>query len=207
MAKKHAKIPNLTDKTCRLGKIANNLERHGKEWVTGFTVPVVEMMLTKAELNALLRDKYAHQSWFDTSKAGAVEPMSWWNGEEFKLSEEFETDEATITVSGGTELEFQSTGDPKGDDYRAAAQISDVILAPQVGGMTEMRFKLYVLPGIGRTNQKLQEHQHREVKVTWKDARVIDREKRQPELPMGEHGETPAAPESAPAAADAAATH
>ena len=193
MAKKHAKIPDLTDKVCRLGKIANNLEHHGKDWVTAFAIPVSGLNLTAAELNAFLRDRYAHRSWYDTSKAGAAEPMPWWNGEEFRLSKSYEADELLITVSGDQELRFESSGDPKDEDYRAACRISDLVLAPQVGGMTEVRFKLYVLPELGKRNLLLQEHQHREVRISWKDGRAIERDKRQPQLPLGSEDGTDSA--------------
>lgn len=201
MATKHTKIPNLTEKTCRLGKISNNLERHGDDYVTAFTIPITELMLTKAELNALMRDKFTHQSWFDNTKTGGVEPMDWWNGEEFSLSQAFDADELTITVSGGAALNFESEGDPKDEDYRAAAKISGITLTPRSGGMTEMRLKLYVLPDIGKKNLQLQEHQHREVKVSWRDARAVEKAKRQPELPMEDRNTgTPASAETSAAA-------
>lgn len=208
MAKKHAKILDLDSKTCRLGKISNNLEKHGGDWITGFTIPVTGLMLTRAELNAFMRDKFCHQSWFDTSKPGAPEPMAWWGGESFYVSESFEADKATITVSGGTELDFESTGDPKEEDYRAGIVVEKIILTPQTGGMTELTCSIYVLPGIGKKNLALQDHQHREVKITLVDGRVLERKKRQPELPMGqpaEGGGTPPAP--ADGGGEAAATH
>lgn len=194
MAKRSLKIPDLTDKTCRLAKIGNNLEHHGKEWVTAFTLPISGMMLTAAELNAFMRDKHCHRSWFDTSKPGAAEPMPWWNGEPFTLSREYEADRLTIVVSGDQALDFQSVGDPKDDNYRAACRISDIKLVPQVGGMTEITFKLYVLPDIGRTNLLLQEHQHREIRISWADGRELEKRTRQPELPMGQGEDGGAAP-------------
>lgn len=207
MAKKHTKILNLEGKTCRLGKFSNNLERHGDDYVTAFTIPVTELMLTKAELNAFMRDKLCHASWFDTSKGNAAaEPMPWWAGESFYVSESFEADKAQIIVSGGRELDFESTGDPKDDDYRAAIVISGITLTPQVGGMVEVNCKVYVRPGIGKTNLALQDHQHREVKLTLVEARVAEREKKQPQLALGEGGTETAQPAQADAGA-ATATH
>lgn len=206
MAKKHTQILNLEGKTCRLGKISNNLEKHGAEWVTAFTIPVTDLMLNKAELNDFLRDKYAHQSWFDTSKGNAAaEPMRWWNGESFYVSESFEAESGAITVSGDKQLDFESEGDPKEDNYRAAIVVSKIVLTPQVGGLTEVRCSVYLRPGIGKTNLALQDHQHREVKLTLVDARVAERERKQPQLPMGEAGGETAP--AAPAADSAAATH
>jgi len=207
MAKTHTKILNLEGKTCRLGKISNNLERHGEDYVTAFTLPFTELMLTKAELNSFMRDKLTHTSWFDTSKGNAAaEPMAWWGGESFYLSESFQADRAAIIVSGDRELEFESSGDPKEDDYRPAMVISKLVLTPQVGGMVEARGSLYLRPGIGKTNLALQDHQHREVKLTLVNARVTERDKKQPQLPMGEPGSEPA-PAATEGGAAAAATH
>jgi hypothetical protein len=200
MAKKHTKILALDAKPCRFGKISNNLEKHGKEWVTAFTIPVSELMLTKPELNAFMRDKYCHQSWFDTSRGNqAAEPMAWWGGECFHVSESFEADQGAVICSGNKQLDFESEGDPKEDNYRPAIVVDKIKLTPQVGGLTELACSIYLRPGIGRTNLTLQDHQHREVKLTLIDAKVAEREKRQPQLPMGEPGsaaETPEGPTS-----------
>jgi|ERR1700733_483884 len=209
MAKRHDKILQLDAKICRFGKISNNLEKHGKEWVTAFTIPVSGLLLTKAELNKFMRDKYCHQSWFDTSQPGALAPMSWWGPEDFAVSQAFEADAVTIRVSGDRDLEFLAEEGP-GDDEddgeddgeeskRAACEISRITLKPQVGGLTEMRFALSLRPDIGKKNLMLQEHQHREVKITLVDGRVKAKRDKQPELPMGQRGSddpntTPAQP-------------
>lgn len=185
-------VLKLEAKTCRLGKISNNLERHGDDYTTAFTIPFTELMLTKAELNTLRRDKDTWTSWFDTSNGGgrAVEPMPWWGGEPFYLSDTFEADRMLISVSGDKELEpFESEGDPKEDTYRPAALISKCTLWVQVGGLTELRGSLYLRPGIGRRNLLLQDHQHREIKLTIIGGKVAeDRAKRQPELPLQPEG-------------------
>jgi hypothetical protein len=192
MAKKHAKILRLDEKLCRFGKISNNLERHGDDYETGFTIPVEELMLSKAELNAFMRDPLCWQSWYDTSKGNrAAEPMPWWGGESFSLAESFEADEGSVIVSGDKALEFKSSGDPKGDDYRAGIVISKINLQPRTGGLTELSCSIYVRPGLGKTNLVLQDHQHREVKLTLIDAKVAEREKRQPQLPLGEASDKP----------------
>lgn len=202
MAKKHTKILKLTGKRCRLGKVSNNLERHGEKFVTAFSIPVRDLMLTKAELNAFLRDPGAHDSWYTKPKKGeSIEPMPWWNGESFAHGEEYEADKAMITLGGDRELEFESTGDPKDDDYKPAMVISKIKLTPQVGGMTEVSCSIYVRPGVGKTNLSLQGAQHDEVQLTVAAA-VSDREKSQPQLPLNEgddtgeakgNGDTPAA--------------
>ena len=200
MAKKHAKILRLDTKLCRMGKISNNLEKHGGDHVTAFTIPIAELMLTKAELmltkaelNAFMRDKFCYQSWYDTTKGNqAAEPMPWWGGESFYVSETFEADAGTITVSGDKACDFASEGDPKDDDYRAAIVVSKIKLTPRTGGLTELTCSIYLRPGVGKTNLALQDHQHREVKLTLVDAKVAERDSKQPQLPIGEPGEAPA---------------
>jgi hypothetical protein len=178
---------NLEEKICRLGKISNNLERHGTEYVTGFTIPITGLLLTKAELNAFLGDKFTHQSWFDTSNS-ALNPMSWWGEEWFYVTPTYEADELTIKVSGNKNLSFESE-DPKGDADDAepglpACVLSGISLRPLQGGQVEMNFKLYLRPGMGKENLALQEHQHREVKITIK-AKAQKKSDKQPALPFG----------------------
>jgi hypothetical protein len=207
MAKKHTKILRLDEKLCRLGKLSNNLEHSGDEYVTGFTIPISELMLTKAELNAFMRDPLCWQSWYDTSKGNkAAEPMMWWwGGESFYVSEAFEADKGSIIVSGDKALEFESTGNPKEDDYRAGVVVSKIQLVPCTGGLTELRCSIYVRPGLGKTNLVLQDHQHREVKLTLIDAKVAEREKRQPQLPLAEPTEDPSKTSAEPPPASATA--
>lgn len=207
MAKRGTKMLRLEGKLCRFGKISNNTERHGDDWDSGFTIPVTELLLTKVELNALMRDAHTWASWFDSDngKGKAAEPMPWWGDEPFYLSESFEADKLLVTVNVDRELEFEAEGDPKEDTYRPACMISKLKLRPQVGGMTELCFSLYVRPGLGPTNLALQKNQHSEVKLTVIDAKVAEREKRQPQLPMGEGGDSPPPAEAGTEAA--AATH
>jgi hypothetical protein len=198
MAKRGTKILKLEGKTCRLGKISNNLERHGDDRETGFTLPISELMLTKAELNALMRDKDTYASWFDTSGgAKAIEPMPWWGEDRFYLSEVFEADKLLIGVSGESEHEFESSGDPKGDDYRPACTMSKLTLKPCVGGMTEVHMSLYLRPGRGRANLALQQHQDREIKLTVA-GKVQERDKKQPQLPLNEGADDPATTPATP---------
>lgn len=193
---KHApKVLNLTDKTCRMGKIANNLEHHADEWVTAFTIPISGVMLTKDELNDFLRDKYAHASWYTIEK-GVDRPAAWWGEEEFAITPSYESEELQLTVSGDRELEFEAEqGDPDDQDDvgRPACKLSRIVLKPCEGGLTELRFALYLLPGIGKVNLMLQEHQHREIKITLADAHPAQKSDKQESLPLGAPAEQPQA--------------
>jgi hypothetical protein len=205
MSKKHAKLLKLEDKVCRFGKISNNLEKHGDDWVTAFTIPVSGLMLTKEELNQFMRDKYCHAAWFDT-KAGMTQPQGWWGEEFFPISQSFEAEGLTIIVSGDRTLEFEAEEaedqDDEDDVGRPACEITKIRLTPQVGGHTEMAFSLSLRPDVGKKNLMLQEHQHREVKITLVDAKASEKNARQGQLPMGAPGAKAEGDGS-----DAAATH
>lgn len=182
------KALNLADKTCRMGKIANNLENHGGEWVTAFTIPISALTLTKDELNEFMRDKYTHASWFET-KRDLVQPMAWWQGEGFALSGSIEAEEVRIELSGDRvvtiEAEEPDDSEDEDDVGTPACRLSRIELTPLVGGLTELRFHLYLHPGVGRNNLYLQEHQHREVRLTLLEAqRTKGDVAPQPQLPL-----------------------
>jgi hypothetical protein len=188
MAKKHEKILTLEDKTCRMGKISNNLEKHGDEWKTAFTIPISGIMLTEPELNAFMSDKYCHRSWFE-SKGSVDHPCAWWGEEEFTVTPQYEAEALTITV-GGKELEFEAEEpeDPDDEDDKGlpACTLSRITLKPLQGGQTEMRFSLYLRPGVGKTNLLLQEHQHHTISLTLTDAKAArEKEGKQAPLPLG----------------------
>lgn len=191
MAKQQQTEPQALDlraKTCRMGKIANNLENHGGEWVTAFTVPITGLTLTKDELNDFMRDKYCHASWFETQRE-LIKPMAWWAGESFALSGAIEAEELTLELSGERllVLSAEEPEDPDDADDRGkpACRLSRIELTPLVGGLTELRFHLYLHPGVGKNNLYLQEHQHREVRLTLLEAhRTKDELAPQPQLAL-----------------------
>ena len=163
---------------CRFGKISNNLECHGDDYVTEFNIPVSGVMLTAEQLNDFIGDPYCDKSWFNTTKAKLKEPMAWWERGDFRLKDSLEADACTVKVSGDRQLEFERK------DELPACRISRMTLRPQVGGMTELSFQLQVRPGIGKTNLILQEHQNREVRLTVGDAKLVTKSKQQA-LPLG----------------------
>ena len=183
MAKRKQKILNLNSKICRMGKISNNVEHHGDEYVPAFTIPITGIMLDKTELNRFMNDSLTYASWFDTT--GSVKkPMSWWGEETFRISPDYEADALTITLSGKRVIKFDSIDGDDEDDGRAACTLSKITLTPMMGGLTEMSFHLYVLPDIGKTNLLLQEHQHREITITLEEGKAVEKKTKQPELPM-----------------------
>lgn len=187
MAKRHEPILELVGKICRFGKISNNTEFDGDDWEGAFTIPIRGLMLDKNELNRLRADKHCFASWFDSS-GDVVRPMPWWGEEEFSITGSFEAEELVVTVSGDRELKFEAEeGDPDSDDDvgRPACVLSRLSLHPLAGGLTELRFHLTLHPGLGKTNLTLQEHQHREVKLTLVEGRAKAKSDKQESLPLG----------------------
>jgi hypothetical protein len=167
---------------CRLGKISNNLEKHGDEDVTEFNIPISGVLLTAKQLNDFMDDPHCDRAWFNT-KGSLKEPMPWWQRGEFSVSESLEAEACTIIVSGDQEIEFEAEGKLPG------CKISRITLAPQVGGMTEVCFQLQVRPGIGRENLLLQEHQNREVRLTIAKSRVALKRGKQQNLALDDDPE------------------
>lgn len=171
--KNEQQMISLIDKLTRLGKISNNLELHGDEEVTAFQIPVEGVMLDAKELCALLEDKFAHQLIFN-DKRGLKEPTDALRKlDALKLKDNFEGATVIMTLTGDRELEFDE------------CNLKELTLEPQVGGLTALAFKVYLRPGIGANNLLLQEHQHREVKLTITNATVAMKAKsRQQDLPL-----------------------
>jgi hypothetical protein len=168
---------NLDAVICRLGKISNNLEKHGDEDVTEFNIPVTGIMLSAEQLNAFIGDPHCDRSWFNT-KGSIREPMPWWSRGNFRLKDKFEANVCAIKVSGDRELAFEPEKD------LPACGIGKIRLKPQVGGFTEMSFQLQLRPGIGKENLLLQEHQNREVRLTVSESRVAQNRGKQQDLPL-----------------------
>lgn len=155
-------LPDLVDKHMMLGKISNNLEKHGEDEVTAFAVPFDECPLERDELNAIFGDKYFDRCVFNKS-ARAEGPCTWLGMvEPLKLREKYHEAVVLMTVSGDRELEFDEV------------QLSDLTITfdPKYGAVGILSGKFYVRPGIGPANLLLQEHQHRRVKVTITNATV-----------------------------------
>ena len=79
--------------------------------------------------------------------------------------------------------------DDEDDVGRPACVLSSIVLRPQPGGLTELRFSLTLRPGLSKTNLQLQEHQHREIKITLTDATPVAKGAgKQAQLPLADQG-------------------
>lgn len=162
----------LEDAICKIGKISNNLEKHGDEDVTEFNLPVFDLILTNEQLGELYGDPYTHRSWFNIN-GGLQQPMDWLKAASPIGNDViFEGIEATIRLPSDEELEFSN------------CRAKDFQFTGVVGG-TELTFKLQLCPGLGRENLLLQEYQNREVRLSIADAKIALKKKgRQKDLPL-----------------------
>jgi hypothetical protein len=175
---------------CRLGKISNNLECHGSEYVSEFNIPVTGIMLDAEQLNVLMQDPHCDRSLYN-ARGALKEPMPWLArcDSRLKLCASLEADYCCIRVSGSRDIEFEvkreKGGKGKQEDPLPACKISKMTLEPRTGGLTELSFQLQVRPGIGKNNLLLQEHQHREVKLTVTNSKVVVVSEKQQPLGLG----------------------
>lgn len=166
----------ITEKHCRLGKISNNLPKHGDEEVTEFTIPVTELMLEREEINALVGDPYFDRSLFNV-KGSLHEPTEGLRKfDPLKFTERYEGASVTITVAGDRELNFENV------------KLYDITVKPVPGGLVDLSMKIQLMPGLGQENLVLQEAQHCEVKISITDAKVALKKGGQKELPLNSFG-------------------
>lgn len=149
---------NLIDEHAKMGKISNNLERHGDDdVVTGFTIPI-EMRITRGQLQELMGEDFDTCVWTQSPVSGG----SSFVGKDwvtrllpFSLGAETYVDVAAALGLGGRELEF------------ADSKVSHLeMLAFGLGGIVVLKCHLYVRPGIGTENLLLQEYQEHEIAVS-----------------------------------------
>lgn len=164
---------HLADAHARMGKISNNLETHGDDEVTGFTIPC-EMMIDEPALDALM-GVYFHRALFNTDAATSLQaPMDGFiRCKALELDEKYEDCSVGLTLSGDNYLEFEE------------CSIGKIVMEPQLGGLTKLKVAVYLRPGIGANNLALQEHQHREIGLTISGGKLaLKKDAKQQELPL-----------------------
>lgn len=168
---------NLIDEHARMGKISNNLERHGDEDViTGFTLPL-ELRITRGQLQELMGEAFDAAVWVASpvSGGGSFIAAEWVTRLlPFLLGGEVYEGVAAVMGLGGRELEF------------ADSRVSHItLLAFGLGGIVQVGCHLYVRPGIGQENLLLQEYQEHEVAVSMSQGKLrVKADKRQQQLPL-----------------------
>lgn len=171
-------------------KISNNLLNFGDEKVTAFTIPLEQIPLLEAAVDALC-GKYTFRSWFNQDAATKLwSPMPWWatlEGGVLKLNLEIEVDDVEIIIAGRT-LTFEHDEDSEGHE-RAIGKVSNIVVKAITGGVVQMSLHLQVRPGRGAENLALQDGQYESMTVTLGDTRLIAKKgDKQQQLPLNAPG-------------------
>lgn len=169
----------INQATCQLGKISNNLEKHGDEEVPAWTIPVAGILIDLATLEALLHDGHASEAFFAMNPHTEVlEPRVWLTyAEPIKLTEAYDGMATTIKF-GSQVLEFERS------------RLKDLVIGRFYPGMAQLDGKLQLYPGLDHENLVLQEAQNMPITLTVLDAKVAKSKKlRQQELPLGSANE------------------
>lgn len=162
----------LTDEHARMGKISNNLEKHGEEeLITGFTLPL-ELNIPRPQLIGFMGSDFDSSCWkSDNTPADwlrRVLPME-------LAGEVYVGVQAALVLSEElAELTFE--------DCRVT-HVTLVAFAP--GGSAVVSCHLYLRPGIGNENLLLQEYQGKEIAVQLTSGKLrVKADKAQQALPL-----------------------
>ncbi len=162
----------LTDEHAQLGKISNNLEKHGEDdLITGFTLPL-RLRIDRNQLVELMGEDFDKAVWAADGScadwARRVLPL--------ELDGEVYVEVAAALSLGGRELEFTDS---------RVTKLQMLAFAP--GGITELKCHLYLRPGIGDENLLLQEYQEQEISVSISSGKLrVKSDKVQQQLPLGD---------------------
>lgn len=168
---------------CKMGKISNNLEKHGDEDRICFAIPITGAMLPASlssddAANAIAGDEHFTRSIFNDNK-GFLEPMKW-VALPIRRPEKYENAKVSITLPSDEVLVFEG------------ARVGDIDQMPTPGGMVQHDFQVQVYPELDRENLLLQEYQHHEIKITVLDAKIaLKKSKKQKDLPLQQPTEPP----------------
>ena len=178
----------LTDEHAKMGKISNNLEKHGEAEanITGFTIPL-ELQVPRPQLAELMGDVFDRSVW-TLNSTGMLVGVDWARRLlPLALVDEVYVGVAAVLGLGGRELEYTDS------------RVSRIeLLAFGNGGITHVKAHLYLRPGIGSENLLLQEYQEHEVAVMLSAGKLrVKADKAQAELPLDaprqESSDSPAA--------------
>lgn len=166
----------IEDAICKMGKISNNLEKHGAEERICFAIPITGVML-EAKLerddpaNLIAGDELFTRSIYNNSK-GFLEPMKW-VASPIPRPEKYENAKVIITLPSDEVLEFEGS------------RVGGIEQMPTAGGMVKHDFQVQVHPDLDRVNLLLQEYQDHEIKITVHDAKVaLKKKNKQQSLPL-----------------------
>jgi hypothetical protein len=149
---------NIQQTFAMMGKIANNLEKHGEEDVTAFEVPLEAITLTREQFNALIEDPYADR-WLFTDKADMREP----NLVKFKPLELVDTfEEALVSMTfGETAYLFHD------------CRIKGVTFEGKRGGDIMLAMSVRIRPENPEQILALIDYQNHEIRIDVQDAKIV----------------------------------
>lgn len=165
-----------------MGKLSNNLERHGEDEVTAFEVPVQGITLSAEAFNSLMEDPYADR-WLFSDKADMREP----NAVKFKPFEMIDTfEEAVVTMTLGEKaFTFHD------------CRIKGVTIEAKRGGDIFLGFSVRIRPENPEQIIQLIDYQNHEIKIDVQDAKVVLKGgRKQQELALSQPADDAAAAES-----------
>lgn len=141
----------FNDEHALMGKISNNLEKHGEDdLITGFTLPI-ELRVPREQLVAFFG------AGFDTAAWGADNTAADWVRRVLPLElagEVYIGVEADIVCGDAPPMHFEG------------CRVTHVTLATlDPGGIARIKLHLYLRPGISNKNLLLQEYQEQEIAV------------------------------------------
>lgn len=160
-----------------MGKISNNLELHGEEPVTAFAIPL-EFTISREQLCALLGVYFDRALYNDEVGGQAAQPVEGFRHlKPLEISETLTAKRVVLRLDGDQELEFQDV------------KLQKLALELMTGGCTKVSVQVYVLPGVGKENLLLQEHQGRHIRVSISDTRIALKNGKQQDLPLNTVGD------------------
>jgi hypothetical protein len=164
----------LSQRSAKIGNAINTrAEMHGEESLTAVDIPLTDIMLDANELNALLREPYAHRALFDQRRGVLCEPL-FKHLKPLALADKIEG--ACISITHGVAAEVLTL---------AAVKLAKIKLEPRVGGLTAMSCTVQALPELNADMAHLLERLNAQVEV------AIDGGEwgAQAELPLNQAGE------------------
>lgn len=173
--KNTAKKLTLRKRLCKIGTNINvRTEMNGDQPVPACDIPLKGVMLKKDELNALLGDEHAYDALY-LDVDGTPEPLFAKHFKPFALLDKFE----------GADVSLQLT------DSEDAVELEDVKLAnlklePQVGGLTSLSLQVQATPD-SEDMAAIIAFVDTQVHAAIAFGKRSEKDKRQGELPMGEH--------------------
>lgn len=173
--KNTAKKLTLRKRLCKIGTNINvRTEKRGDQPVPACDFTLKGVMLKKDELNTLLGDEHAYDALY-LDVDDTPEPLFAKHFKPFALLDSFEGASVTLQlVDNDDEVELEDV------------KLASLKLEPQVGGLTSLQVQVQATPD-GEDMQSICAFVDSQVHAAISFGKRSEKDKRQKELPMGEH--------------------